>query len=88
MFYQGEDALTVIDSSVAPSPGGPLPGWRPTAWAAPEDSGQPGQRGLQMEPAWPTTCTPHRSPPPSSSPCGARCSPPADTERGLGASRM
>ena len=26
MFYQGEDALTVIDSSVAPSPGGPLPG--------------------------------------------------------------
>lgn len=28
-----------------PSPGGPLPGWRPTAWAAPEDSEDSWGRG-------------------------------------------
>lgn len=39
MFYQGEDALTVIDSSVAPSPGGPptrtVGRARPQPWRTP-----------------------------------------------------
>lgn len=74
------------------------PGWRPTTWSAPEDSqdGQ-GQGACRWSPHGPLSgflvarftlltrepaCAPHHSPPPSSSPRGARCLPPLQTLSG------